>query len=121
MTNTSGHTCTVHGYGGLEMRADNGSTLKTELTREPKPAPELVTVKPGAKAYKKLQWVIFLGEEGDEAAEGCQDVEYLAVTLPDDTKTVDAHDPAAGSDGMGFVCSEISGYAWTAKDQGGEG
>ena len=118
-TNKSDHTCTIHGYGGLELHAGgDGAALELTLTREPAPAPATVTLAPGAKAYKKLLWAF--PQTDEEAASCAQGAAYAYVTLPDDTKTFEVH-PQDGSDDFGDVCGDLKGYAWSATDQTGQG
>lgn len=119
-TNTSDHTCTVHGYGGLEIHTGgDGSTIQLKLTRVPTPAAKSVTLKPGDKAYKKLRWQI---PRTDEEKAGCdQGASYAYVTLPDDTKTFEVH-PADGSETLPDICDgSIDGFAWSATDQTEQG
>ncbi|MGH3766798.1 MAG: DUF4232 domain-containing protein [Pseudonocardiaceae bacterium] len=57
VTNTSTHTCTIFGYGGLEMfSGGDGRAANITLARLPHPGPTLVTLGPGAKASKNLSW-----------------------------------------------------------------
>jgi uncharacterized protein DUF4232 len=119
-TNTSDHTCSIHGYGGLEIRTGgDGAALHLKLTRETKPAAATVTLEPGQKAYKKVAWNI--ARDDDEAASCAQGGSYAFVILPDDTKTFEVH-PADGSEELADICGgEIRGYAWSATDQTEEG
>jgi len=47
VTNRSGRTCTLYGYGGLQLVDGAGRSTPTRLTREPNPGPSLVTLPPG--------------------------------------------------------------------------
>ena len=86
VTNTSGRTCTLFGYGGLQLVDGMGRSTPTKLTREPSPGPSLVTLPPGGTAAKKLHWGVV--PSGAEPVDGpCEPASAGArVIPPDDTK-----------------------------------
>lgn len=118
-TNTSDHTCTIFGYGGLEMRDVDDKVLTLQLTRETKPAAATITLKQGQKAYKKVLWTTAV-DDSPEAGQCASGASYANVTLPDDTKTFKATTEHA--EDFGFICDgRIRGYAWSATDQTEQG
>lgn len=108
VTNTSGRTCTVYGYGGLELIDANGKPNPTDLVRTPNPGPSLVTLEPGGTAAKKLRWGVI--PSGDEPVTGpCQPVSTgIRVIPPDDTRAFTV------SYEFGSVCSggRVEGSAY---------
>jgi hypothetical protein len=56
LTNTSGHSCTVRGYGGLALLGAPGQGVPTDLRRVPSPAPQTVSLAPGGSARSLLPW-----------------------------------------------------------------
>ena len=87
VTNTSDRTCTLYGYGGLQLVDANHKPTPTDLAREPDPAPSLVTLPPGGTAAKKLHWGVV--PSGNEPATGtCEPASAGArATPPDDTRS----------------------------------
>jgi hypothetical protein len=86
VTNTSGDTCTLYGYGGLELTGADGAPLPTELTRSQPPKPSMVTLPPGGKAAKELHWTAVPGD-GEPVEGPCETPAAGArVIPPDDTQ-----------------------------------
>src|SRR5262249_40491882 len=56
LTNVSGHTCTVYGYGGLQLATASRQPLPTSQRRDPTHPPRLVRLAPGGKASSVLAW-----------------------------------------------------------------
>ncbi|RSM60031.1 DUF4232 domain-containing protein [Kibdelosporangium aridum] len=86
VTNTSSKACTLYGYGGLQLTDANGHAMPTKLTRKPDPAPSLVTLEPGQKAYKNLHWGAV--PDGTESTTGPCEPESKGATVipPDETQ-----------------------------------
>lgn len=83
VTNTSSKACTLYGYGGLQLTDASGAPTPTQLTRKPEPAPALVTLEPGHKAYKNLHWGAV--PDGTEPTDGpCEPESMGAKVIPPD-------------------------------------
>lgn len=86
LTNTSGRTCTVQGYGGFGLLDEQDQTIATNVNRGPTyfaddPGRQAVTLAPGGSAYAALGWGI-MGPDGDG---NCDKVRpTLIVTPPDE-------------------------------------
>jgi uncharacterized protein DUF4232 len=110
VTNTSDQTCSLYGYGGLQLIGANGQPNPTILTRQPDPGPASVSLVPGGKATKKLHWVVV--PTGNEPQEGpCQPESTGATVIPPDDTTSFSVDFDFGS-----VCNggTIEGSAYFA-------
>jgi hypothetical protein len=111
VTNKSGRTCTLYGYGGLQLVDGAGRSTPTRLTREPNPGPSLVTLPPGGTAAKKLHWGVV--PSGTEPVDGpCEPASAGArVIPPDDTKAFDVRFD------FGSVCAngQVAGSAYFRK------
>jgi hypothetical protein len=111
VTNRSGRTCTIYGYGGLQLVAADGRPTPTRLTRQADPGPALVTLPPGGTAAKTLHWSVVPG--GNEPVTGpCQPSSAGArVIPPDDTRAF------AVTYDFGSVCSggRVDGGAYVRK------
>lgn len=85
LTNTSGTTCTVYGYGGMQLYRSNGKPVPTKMKRDPSVPPRLLTLAPGRTARSALSWTVV--PTGDEpAAKACEPSGTTAhVTPPDET------------------------------------
>jgi hypothetical protein len=82
LTNTSGVTCRVYGYPGMQLVTAGGAHVPTAVERSPGHE-ELVTLAPGQQASAQLHWTIVPG-----TAEGspCEPTASgLIVTPPDET------------------------------------
>jgi hypothetical protein len=89
LTNTSGQTCEIFGYGGAQLVAPDGSDLPTDLERDDSTPPQTVTLSPGDSAQSLLHWSVVVGE-GDTAGPQCQpSAATLAVIPPDETTSLD--------------------------------
>ncbi|MET0233326.1 MAG: DUF4232 domain-containing protein [Kibdelosporangium sp.] len=83
VTNTGSKACTLYGYGGLQLTNAAGAPTPTTLTRKPDPAPALVTLEPGQKAFKNLHWGVV--PSGSELTEGpCEPASAGAKVIPPD-------------------------------------
>jgi Protein of unknown function (DUF4232) len=84
LTNTSGRTCTVGGYGGLALLGAPGQGVPTDLRRAPSPAPTTVTLGPGASARSLLHWTVI--QAVDEGAT-CEPTAVTVVVTPPNQTT----------------------------------
>jgi hypothetical protein len=106
--NTSKETCTLKGFGGLEMLSDTKEPIPTNAERNLSPAPTVVTLAPGATAGKFLRWSVVA--TGDEPTTGpCQpQAASINVTPPDETEAFEVNYA------LGAVCAngrlETSAY-----------
>lgn len=83
LRNTSSETCTLYGYGGLQLIGQNGEALPTNLERVPSPGPELLRLAPGDTASATLHWTVV--PHGDEPTDGpCQPAPVRAAVIPPD-------------------------------------
>ncbi len=82
LTNRSARPCRLYGYGGLQLLDAAGRWLPTEQVRASEPAPRLITLAPGARAYSGLYWAA-----STEAAP-CEQSAFLLVTPPDETTSI---------------------------------
>lgn len=88
LTNRSGHTCTVYGYGGLQLLDANRQPVPTRQARDPQVPPQRVLLRPGMSAHADLHWGAV--PSGDESVTGPCEPEpaYLLVTPPDETRSL---------------------------------
>lgn len=94
--NTSQLTCTLSGFGGLEMLSATKQPIPTNAQRTLEPVPSLVTLNPGAEAGKLLQWTVVA--TGDEPTTGpCQPSAASINVLPPDETTPFVVDYELGS------------------------
>lgn len=86
VTNKSGQVCSLWGYGGLELLDLAKAEVPTQAERNLDPAPNLVTLQPGASAAKNLRWGVIA--TGDEPTDGpCQPpATAVRVIPPDETE-----------------------------------
>jgi hypothetical protein len=84
--NKSQQTCTLKGFGGVELVNHLKQGLPTDANRNLDPEPVLVTLAPGKEAGKILHWSVVA--TGDEPSTGlCQPLATgLNVTPPDETE-----------------------------------
>lgn len=85
LTNTSGHACTVHGYGGLALLGGPRQGVPTDLRRGASPAPGTVTLAPGASARSLLHWAVVPAV--DENAFTCEPTAVTVVVTPPNQTT----------------------------------
>lgn len=83
--NKSQQTCSLWGYGGLDLLDVTRNALPTQAERTLDPTPALVELRPGALAGKTLHWgVVATGDEPVD--EPCQPAaSSINVTPPDET------------------------------------
>jgi hypothetical protein len=85
LTNTSGRTCTVGGYGGLALLGAPGQGVPTDLRRNVSPAPTTVSLAPGGSARSLLHWTVIPAT--DESGTACEPTAVTAVVTPPNQTT----------------------------------
>ena len=85
LTNTSGHTCTVGGYGGLGLLGAPRQGVPTDLRRVSSPAPTTVTLAAGGSARSLLHWTAI--PAGDELGATCEPTAVSVVVTPPNQTT----------------------------------
>lgn len=85
LTNVSGRTCTVGGYGGVGLLGAPRQGVPTDLRRVASPAPATVTLSPGGSARSLLHWTIV--PASDENASTCQPTAVTVVVTPPNQTT----------------------------------
>lgn len=83
LRNKSGETCTLYGYGGLQLIGADGSQVPTKLTREPKPAPATVRLAPGASARSTLHWTAVPADD-EPQDHACEPTPARVQVIPPD-------------------------------------
>lgn len=108
LTNTSGQTCDLYGYGGLQLVDTAGAPLPTDLSRVANPGPMMITLSPGESASKTLHWTAF-PSAGEPADRPCQPEPNGARVIPPDET-----DPLSVDWSLGPVCGfgSIEGSAY---------
>jgi hypothetical protein len=101
LQNVSTRTCTVYGYGGLQLLDAQKRPLPNGLTREPTPLPTLQSVPPGGKVSKDISFTVI-----PSGAETCPTPTWAQVTPPDETGNQVEHWP------YGPVCGAVKGRAY---------
>lgn len=88
LTNTSGETCNLYGYGGLELVGEHGQVLPTQMERTGDPQPRLITLAPDESASSTLHWTVV--PTGDEPVDGpcAPNPTHANVTPPDETDSL---------------------------------
>jgi hypothetical protein len=85
LTNTSGRTCTVGGYGGLALLGAPGQGVPTDLRRNASPAPSTVSLPPGGSARSLLHWTVVPAT--NESGTACEPTAVTAVVTPPNQTT----------------------------------
>jgi len=85
LTNTSGHTCTVGGYGGLGLLGAPGQGVPTDLRRVASPAPTTVTLAPDGSVRSLLHWTV--NGATDEPGATCEPTAATVVVTPPNQTT----------------------------------
>jgi Protein of unknown function (DUF4232) len=83
LVNRSAHRCRIYGYGGVQLLDAAGAAVHT-LQERSGPRPELVTLRPGDRAYSALTWIFSL------EAQPCSTAAFLQVIPPDETQPIRA-------------------------------
>ncbi|HYQ63192.1 MAG TPA: DUF4232 domain-containing protein [Actinophytocola sp.] len=83
VTNKSNRTCTIKGFGGLQLLTATREQIPTNAERNLDPVPTLIRLNPGGEAGKRLHWTVVA--TGDEPTTGpCQPVASAINVLPPD-------------------------------------
>ena len=85
LTDVSGRTCTVGGYGGLALLGAPGQGVPTDLIRNASPAPTTVTLAPGGSARSLLHWTVVPAV--DESGTACEPTAVTVVVTPPNQTT----------------------------------
>jgi hypothetical protein len=85
LTNTSGRTCTVGGYGGLALLGAPRQGVPTDLRRVTSPAPTPLTVSPGRSVRSLLHWSAVAA--ADEPGATCEPTAATVVVTPPNETT----------------------------------
>ena len=85
LTNISGRTCTIYGYGGLGLLGAPRQGVPTDLHRAASPAPARVTLGAGGSARSLLHWTVIPAP--DENATTCQPTAATAAVTPPNQTT----------------------------------
>ena len=83
LVNQSAHRCRIYGYGGVQLLDAAGTALPTRQERSGQ-RPELVTLRPGDRAYSALTWIF------SPEAPPCSNAAFLQVIPPDETEPIRA-------------------------------
>ncbi len=84
-TNTSGSTCRVYGFPGMQLLSVHGHKIATKVVRDPSATPKLVTLKAGATAWARTDWGA-VPASGEPQTGSCESAaESTEVTPPDET------------------------------------
>lgn len=85
LANRSGTTCTVYGYGGMQLYRSNGAPVPTRMVRDPAVPPRLLTLAPDTSVRASLSWTV-VPTGGEPATRACEPTATTAhVTPPDET------------------------------------
>ena len=85
LTNTSGRTCTVYGYGGMALLGAPGQGVPTDLRRNSSPAPTTVTLVPGGSARSLLHWAVIPATNENQMV--CEPTAVTTVVTPPNQTT----------------------------------
>jgi hypothetical protein len=97
--NTSGQTCTLFGYAGLQLLGANGAPVPTNLERNADPAPKLMRLAPGASATADITYS-GMNSDDEPGTGNCEPQPANVLVTPPDER-----DPLTASWGrMSPVC-----------------
>ncbi|SFT46078.1 Protein of unknown function [Actinopolyspora lacussalsi subsp. righensis] len=86
LRNTTGRTCVVYGYPGLEFTGSNGTALPTDVEWAADPGPSNVRLAPGETTSTTLHWGVVPSGSGSGDGD-CEPLpSTLRVTPPDETE-----------------------------------
>ncbi|MEU6269341.1 DUF4232 domain-containing protein [Saccharopolyspora shandongensis] len=83
LRNSSNETCTLYGYGGMQLVDASGQAVPTKMERTPNPGPGLITLAPGESARATLHWTA-VPHEGEPMEGPCQPTPARAQVIPPD-------------------------------------
>lgn len=85
LTNTSGATCRVYGYPGMQLLGGQSAKIATNVVRDQQTKPVLITLAPGQSAWFRAGWGVVPGP-GDSQTGNCQpEPSSVEITPPDET------------------------------------
>jgi hypothetical protein len=96
LTNISGHSCTVYGFPGLQLMAENaqdqpGADQPTTTNWDPAVPKTLVTLADSGSASTTIQFDMDVPGVGEQTSGPCEpDSYYLAIIPPNNTTAVTA-------------------------------
>ncbi len=103
LTNRSRRSCTIYGYGGLQLLDARGRAVPTRQERDRTTRPALVVLRPGRSVHADLHWSA-VAQPGDSQTGTCQpEPAYLLVTPPDETRSLRIRWNAGPVCGQGLV------------------
>jgi hypothetical protein len=85
LTNTSGATCTVGGYGGVGLLGAPRQGVPTDLRRVASPSPTTLSVSPGGSVRSLLHWTVIAAS--DEPGGPCEPTPPTVVLTPPNQTT----------------------------------
>jgi hypothetical protein len=85
LTNTTMHSCTVGGYGGLALLGSPGQGVPTDVRRVAPPSPTTLTVSPGGSVRSLLHWTVI--PAADEPGATCEPAAVTVVVTPPNQTT----------------------------------
>jgi Protein of unknown function (DUF4232) len=80
LTNTSTHSCTLGGYGGLGLLGAPRQGVPTDLRRIASPSPTTLTVSPDGSVRSLLHWTVIAAADEPEAT--CEPTAVTVVVTP---------------------------------------
>lgn len=103
LRNTSAETCTLYGYGGMQLVAEDGTALPTDLERTDDPGPQLITLAPEDTAKATLRWTA-VPHDGEPIDGPCQQTPVTAQVIPpDETDPLDVEWTSGPVCGFGAI------------------
>jgi len=96
LTDISGHSCTVYGYPGLQLRGEDsqdqpGATQATTVTWDPGVPKTLLTLADSGSASTTIQFDVDVPGAGEPTSGQCEPFSYyLAVIAPNNTTSTTA-------------------------------
>ena len=110
LTNTSGESCTITGYPGLQLLTSTNAKVPTKVVRVSSPAPKTVTLKPKAAASSALTFSVVPSGSEPQSGNCEKNPSQVQIIPPDATTSVTA------PWGLGPVCNKgkISAKAFVA-------
>lgn len=86
LTNHTGVTCRIDGYGGIQLVTASGATVPTEQSRDATAPPKLITLAPKASASSQLHWTVVPSDRDPSQTGQCEPTPgALRVIPPDET------------------------------------
>jgi hypothetical protein len=86
LTNISHRTCTLYGYGGIQLADAGRRPVPTVQRRDPLHRPSLIRLAPGGRASALLHWGVVPGV-GEPQTGRCEPLPSLLLVIPPDEHT----------------------------------